>query len=64
MLDIARATLEATCFQTRAILEAMAKDSGVTLKGLRVDGGMTNSDCAMQIQAGLSTQFFRLCSLS
>lgn len=40
---VARATLEATCFQTRAILEAMAKDSKKTLKVLRVDGGMTNS---------------------
>lgn len=40
---IARATLEATCFQTRAILEAMAKDSKKQLAILRVDGGMTNS---------------------
>lgn len=38
-----RATLEATCFQTRAILEAMAKDSRKQLSVLRVDGGMTNS---------------------
>jgi glycerol kinase len=38
-----RATLEATCFQTRAILQAMAKDSNKTLQVLRVDGGMTNS---------------------
>lgn len=40
---LARATLEATCFQTRAILEAMAKDSKKPIKVLRVDGGMTNS---------------------
>jgi glycerol kinase len=40
---MARATLEATCFQTRAILEAMAKDSKKRLQVLRVDGGMTNS---------------------
>lgn len=38
-----RATLEATCFQTRAILEAMTKDSNKQLQILRVDGGMTNS---------------------
>jgi len=50
---IARATLEATCFQTKAILEAMQKDSGAELKVLKVDGGMTNSDEAMQIQANL-----------
>ncbi|KAL1407183.1 Glycerol kinase [Vanrija albida] len=50
---IARATLEATCFQTRAILQAMAKDSGHKLSVLRVDGGMTNSDLCMQLQADI-----------
>ncbi|KAI9821464.1 MAG: Glycerol kinase [Thelocarpon impressellum] len=48
---IARATLEATCFQTRAILDAMEKDSGHALRELAVDGGMSNSDLCMQIQA-------------
>ncbi|KAI9376219.1 hypothetical protein BJX61DRAFT_552862 [Aspergillus egyptiacus] len=52
---IARATLEATCFQTKAILDAMEKDSGHALSELAVDGGMSNSDLAMQIQADLST---------
>lgn len=46
---IARATLEATCFQTKAILDAMEKDSGKTLSELAVDGGMSNSDLAMQV---------------
>lgn len=46
---IARATLEATCFQTRAILSAMEKDSGHKLAELAVDGGMTNSDFCMQV---------------
>jgi glycerol kinase len=50
---IARATLEASCFQTRAILDAMNKDSGKPLTSLKVDGGMTNSDICMQIQADL-----------
>ncbi|KAI1337026.1 glycerol kinase [Xylariaceae sp. FL0016] len=50
---IARATLEATCFQTRAILEAMEKDSGHKLEGLAVDGGMSNSDLTMQTQADI-----------
>ncbi|KAJ6096578.1 hypothetical protein N7486_007324 [Penicillium sp. IBT 16267x] len=50
---IARATLEATCFQTKAILEAMEKDSGQALSELAVDGGMSNSDLAMQTQADL-----------
>ncbi|KAI1211327.1 glycerol kinase [Annulohypoxylon truncatum] len=51
---IARATLEATCFQTRAILEAMEKDSGHRLHSLAVDGGMSNSDLTMQTQADIS----------
>ncbi|KAJ5776143.1 uncharacterized protein N7511_001154 [Penicillium nucicola] len=50
---IARATLEATCFQTKAILNAMEQDSGHTLSELAVDGGMSNSDLAMQTQADL-----------
>ncbi|KAJ5955513.1 hypothetical protein N7501_009792 [Penicillium viridicatum] len=50
---IARATIEATCFQTKAILDAMEKDSGHTLSELAVDGGMSNSDLAMQTQADL-----------
>jgi glycerol kinase len=50
---IARATLEATCYQTKAILDAMVKDAGRELKSLRVDGGLTNSDECMQIQADI-----------
>jgi len=50
---IARATLEATCFQTKAILDAMEKDSGHKLTELAVDGGMCNSDLTMQTQADL-----------
>lgn len=48
---IARATLEANAFQTRAIVESMKLDSGVDLKHLKVDGGMTNGDLAMSILA-------------
>jgi glycerol kinase len=50
---IARATLEATCYQTRAILDAMEKDSGHKLGNLAVDGGMSNSDLCMQTQADI-----------
>lgn len=46
---IARATLEATCYQTKAILDAMEKDSGQALAELAVDGGMSNSDLTMQV---------------
>lgn len=48
---IARATMEATCFQTKAILDAMEKDSGHKLTELAVDGGMSNSDLCMQVRA-------------
>jgi glycerol kinase len=47
--EIAKAALEAVCYQTRDLLEAMKKDwgsSGDTV--LRVDGGMTASDWTMQ----------------
>jgi glycerol kinase len=48
---IARATLEATAWQTREVLDAMEADSGVTLKELKVDGGMVYNDLLMQFQA-------------
>ncbi|KAJ1917118.1 Glycerol kinase [Mycoemilia scoparia] len=50
---IARACLESVCFQTKAILEAMHKDGNQNLNLLKVDGGMTNSDQCMQIQADI-----------
>ncbi|KAF1991842.1 glycerol kinase [Aulographum hederae CBS 113979] len=50
---IARATLEATCYQTKAILDAMELDSGAPLAELAVDGGMSNSDLCMQTQANI-----------
>lgn len=48
---IARATLEANAFMTRAVLESMKLDSKVELKHLKVDGGMTNGDKVMSILA-------------
>lgn len=51
---IARATLEATCYQTKAILDAMEKDSGKKLQILAVDGGLSNSALCMQTQADVS----------
>ena len=50
---IARAALEATAFQTRDVLEAMEKDSGIKLDVLRTDGGMVDDDLLMQFQADL-----------
>ncbi len=48
---LARATLEAICFQTRAVLDAMVDDSGVQLELLKVDGGATVNNTLMQLQA-------------
>jgi glycerol kinase len=48
---LARATLEAICYQTRDVLDAMVKDSGVSLEVLKVDGGATVNDTLMQLQA-------------
>jgi glycerol kinase len=50
---IARACLEATAFQTRDVLEAMEKDSGIRLEVLRADGGMVSDDLLMQFQADI-----------
>ena len=50
---IARATLEATAYQSREVAEAMDADSGVTLESLKVDGGMVANDLLMQFQADL-----------
>ncbi|MDQ6783847.1 MAG: glycerol kinase GlpK, partial [Actinomycetota bacterium] len=48
---LARATLEAICYQSRDVAEAMEADSGVHLEVLKVDGGVTVNDLCMQMQA-------------
>ena len=50
---IARAALEATAFQVREVVEAMAQDSGVNPDVLRVDGGMVTNELLMQFQADI-----------
>ncbi|MBA3534102.1 MAG: glycerol kinase GlpK [Ardenticatenales bacterium] len=50
---LARATLEAICYQTRDVLDAMVADSGVHLEVLKVDGGATANDTLMQLQADI-----------
>jgi len=50
---LARAVLEATAYQTREVVEAMERDSGVSLKNLRCDGGMVKNDLLMQFQADM-----------
>jgi len=50
---LARAVLEATAFQTREVVEAMEKDSGIALDTLRTDGGMVEDELLMQFQSDL-----------
>ncbi|MGH9914688.1 MAG: FGGY-family carbohydrate kinase, partial [Pyrinomonadaceae bacterium] len=50
---LARATLEAICYQTKDVLDAMVKDSGVHLEVLKVDGGATVNNTLMQLQANI-----------
>jgi glycerol kinase len=50
---IARAALEATAYQTREVLDAMEKDSGVKLTALKVDGGMVFNELLMQFQSDI-----------
>jgi glycerol kinase len=50
---IARAVLEATCFQVREVVEAMNADSGVDLVALKADGGMVANALLMQTQADI-----------
>ncbi|KAA8579711.1 hypothetical protein FQN60_006804 [Etheostoma spectabile] len=50
---VAFAALEAVCFQTREILDAMNQDSGIPLTQLQVDGGMTSNRLLMQLQADI-----------
>jgi glycerol kinase len=48
---LARAALEAICYQTRDVMDAMVADSGVPMQEMRVDGGITANSFCMQLQA-------------
>ncbi|AXV42518.1 MULTISPECIES: glycerol kinase GlpK [Staphylococcus] len=48
-----RATLESLCYQTRDVMEAMSKDSGIEVQNLRVDGGAVKNNFIMQFQADI-----------
>ncbi len=50
---VIRATLESLAYQTKDVLEAMEKDSGIQLKALRVDGGASANNLLMQFQADI-----------
>ncbi|MGC4069725.1 MAG: glycerol kinase GlpK [Polyangiaceae bacterium] len=51
---LARATLEATAYQTEDVLEAMRRDADLPISMLRVDGGMVRNRLLMQFQADIS----------
>lgn len=48
---LARAALEAICYQTRDVMDAMVADSGAPMTEMRVDGGITSNSLCMQMQA-------------
>lgn len=50
---LARAALEAICYQTRDVMDAMVADSGVPMRQMRVDGGITANSLCMQMQADI-----------
>ncbi|MGM0445426.1 MAG: FGGY family carbohydrate kinase, partial [Bacillota bacterium] len=50
---IIRATLEALVYQSKDLLEAMLEDSGLSLKKMKVDGGVVNNDLIMQFLADM-----------
>jgi glycerol kinase len=48
---LARATLDAICYQTMEIMDAMVADSGIAMTEMKVDGGITANELCMQLQA-------------
>ncbi|HEX8474829.1 MAG TPA: glycerol kinase GlpK [Pyrinomonadaceae bacterium] len=50
---VARAALESMCYQTRDVLEAMARDSGIPLREIRADGGAVENSFLMQFQSDI-----------
>jgi glycerol kinase len=50
---VARAVLESMAYQTRDVIEAMERDSGISLKELRCDGGAAVNSVLMQFQSDI-----------
>ena len=50
---LARAALEAICYQTRDVMDAIVADSGTPMSTMRVDGGITANSLCMQMQADI-----------
>jgi len=51
--DLVRATLESLAYQTRDVLDAMIKDTGLTMANLVIDGGAAANDYLQAFQANL-----------
>lgn len=51
--DFVKATLQSLAYQTRDVVDAMQKDSGIDIPALRVDGGASNNNYLMQFQADI-----------
>jgi glycerol kinase len=50
---IARAAVDSIAYQTRDVIDAMRKDSGLALESIRVDGGATRNAALLQFQADI-----------
>ncbi len=50
---LVRAALESIAYQTKDLVEAIIKETGIPLKSLKVDGGATRNDFLMQFQADI-----------
>jgi glycerol kinase len=50
---LVRATLESMCYQTRDVVQAMERDSGIALREIRADGGAVCNRFLMQFQADI-----------
>jgi glycerol kinase len=50
---LARTTLESACYQTRDIVEVMARDVGAHMTSLRFDGGIAQNNLLIQLQADI-----------
>jgi glycerol kinase len=50
---IARAALEAMCYQTKDVVDAMRKDTNLKIKALKIDGGAVANNFLCQFQADI-----------
>ena len=57
--QIIRAALEAIAYQSKDVIDAMAADTGLAIKEIKVDGGASVSDLIMQFQADITQKTLR-----